>query len=201
MMMENYRSTPQILASANSLIDKNRSRIKKDLIPRLPEGPLPLCHHAPNGEAEAEQIAFQIWEKHDAGVPFRDMTVLYRAHYLTTQLEEVLRKRKVPYVLYSGVPFFGRREIKDALSYLRMVAYKDDLSFRRIVNAPKRNMGKRRLAFLEEYAAQHGCTLYQALTETLDDPVFKGTKASQFVTLIERYAAGLFADLDLDSVS
>jgi len=102
----------------------------------------------------------------------------------------VFLQEKIPYTIYSGVQFFDRMEIKDALSYLRMIAYKDDLSFRRIVNAPKRNMGKRRIAFLEEYAAQHGCTLYQALIETLDDPIFKGTKARQFVTLVERYAAG-----------
>ena len=121
---------------------------------------------------------------------FGDITLLYRAHYLTRAIEQVFLEEKIPYKIYSGVQFFDRMEIKDALSYLRMIAYKDDLSFRRIVNAPKRNMGKRRIAFLEEYAFQHGCTLYQALTETLDDPIFKGTKARQFVTLVERYAAG-----------
>ena len=189
MMMENYRSTPQILAAANSLIDKNRTRIKKDLIPTLPAGPLPLCHHAPNAELEAEQMAFQMAELHDRGVAYRDMAVLYRAHYLTNKLEEVFRKRKIPYALYSGVPFFGRREIKDALSYLRMVVYKDDLSFARIANVPKRNLGQRRLAFLREVAAEKGCSLYEALRRTLEDEIFKGTKAASFVNLIESFAA------------
>ena len=189
MMMQNYRSTPQILAAANALIDKNRSRIKKDLIPVLPDGASVLCHQAPNAEKEAEWIAFQMWELHDAGVPFRDMTVLYRAHYVTRTLEEVFQKRKVPYTIYSGVQFFGRMEIKDALSYLRMIAYKDDLSFRRIVNTPKRNMGERRMRFLEDYAAKKSCTLYEALCRTLDDEIFRGTKASGFVKLIESFAA------------
>lgn len=189
MMMENYRSTPQILAAANSLIDKNRTRIKKDLIPTLPAGPLPLCHHAPNAELEAEQLAFQMAELHDRGVAFREMAVLYRAHYLTNKLEEVFRKRKIPYALYSGVPFFGRREIKDALSYLRMVVYKDDLSFARIANVPKRNLGQRRLAFLREVAAAKGCSLYDALRLTVEDEIFKGTKAASFVNLIESFAA------------
>ena len=189
MMMQNYRSTPQILAAANSLIDKNRSRIKKDLIPVLPDGASVLCHRAQNVEKEAEWIAFQMWELHDAGVPFRDMTVLYRAHYVTRTLEEVFQKRKVPYTIYSGVQFFGRMEIKDALSYLRMIAYKDDLSFRRIVNTPKRNMGERRMRFLEDYAAKKSCTLYEALCRTLDDEIFRGTKASGFVKLIESFAA------------
>ena len=189
MMMENYRSTPQILAAANSLIDKNRTRIKKDLIPTLPAGPLPLCHHAPNAELEAEQMAFQMAELHDRGVAYRDMAVLYRAHYLTNKLEEVFRKRKIPYALYSGVPFFGRREIKDALSYLRMVVYKDDLSFARIANVPKRNLGQRRLAFLREVAAAKGCSLYDALRLTVEDEIFKGTKAASFLNLIESFAA------------
>ncbi|MBR0354944.1 MAG: UvrD-helicase domain-containing protein [Oscillospiraceae bacterium] len=189
MMMQNYRSTPQILAAANSLIDKNRSRIKKELIPVLPDGGSVLCHHALNAEKEAEWIAFQMHELHDAGVPFRDMTVLYRAHYVTRSLEEVFQKRKLPYTIYSGVQFFGRMEIKDALSYLRMIAYKDDLSFRRIVNTPKRNMGERRMRFLEDYAAGNHCSLYEALGRTLDDEIFRGTKAAGFVKLIESFAA------------
>ena len=72
------------------------------------------------------------------------MTVLYRAHYLTRTVEEVLQREKIPYTIYSGVQFFGRAEIKDALSYLRMIACQDDLSFLRIVNQPKRNIGERR---------------------------------------------------------
>ena len=189
MMMENYRSTPQILAAANSLIDHNRARIKKALIPMLPDGESVLCHHAKTAEAEAEWMAFQMLELHDKGVPFRDMTVLYRAHYVTRTVEEVLLKRKIPYTIYSGVQFFGRMEIKDALSYLRMIAYKDDLSFRRVVNAPKRNMGRRRMRFLEEAAARLGCSLYDALLRTLDDDIFKGTKAAHFVGLVEAFSA------------
>ncbi len=189
MMMQNYRSTPQILAAANSLIDKNRNRIKKDLIPTLPAGPLPLCHHARDSEAEAEWMAFRMWELHDRGVPFREMAVLYRAHYLTNKLEEVFRKRKLPYALYSGVPFFGRKEVKDALSYLRMVAYKDDLSFARIANAPKRNLGQRRMQFLREYAAEKNCSLYDALRRNLEEEIFRGTRAAGFVNLIESFAS------------
>ena len=199
MMMQNYRSTPQILAAANSLINKNHHRIKKELIPTLPDGESVLCHHAPNAEKEAEWIAFQMNELHDAGVPFRDMTVLYRAHYVTRTMEEVFQKRKIPYTIYSGVQFFGRMEIKDALCYLRMIAYKDDLSFRRIANTPKRNMGERRMRFLEEYAAKNQCSLYEALCHTLEDDIFKGTKAAGFVKLIESFAAD-YADRPVSEV-
>ena len=190
MMMENYRSTPEILAAANSLIEKNKYRIRKELLPRRTGGAPVVCHFADTQEGEAKWICEEIRRLQAEGVDYADITLLYRAHYVTRAIEQVFLEEKIPYTIYSGVQFFDRMEIKDALSYLRMIAYKDDLSFRRIVNAPKRNMGKRRLAFLEEYAAQHGVTLYQALTETLDDPIFKGTRAGQFVSLIERYAAG-----------
>ena len=98
-------------------------------------------------------------------------------------------KEKIPYTIYSGVQFFGRMEIKDALSYLRMIAYKDDLSFLRIANVPKRNIGQRRLAFLQEYAAEKNCTLYDALIKNIENDIFKGTKAASFVALIESFAA------------
>ena len=189
LMMENYRSTPQILAAANSLIDKNRQRIKKDLIPTLPAGESVLCHHGLNAEAEAEWMAFEMLTLHDRGAAFRDMTVLYRAHYVTRTLEEVFRRRKVPYAIYSGVQFFSRSEIKDALSYLRMIAYKDDLSFRRIANVPRRNLGERRMRFLTDFAAANNCSLYEALRRTLEDDVFKGTRAAGFVGLIESFAS------------
>ena len=193
MMTQNYRSTPQILAAVNSLIDKNRYRMKKDLIPMLPDGESVLCHHAAKSEDEAKWIASQMLELNDKGVPYRDMTVLYRAHYITRTVEDVLRKAKIPYTIYSGVQFYERMEIKNALSYLRMIAYKDDLSFRRIANTPKRNLGERRIKFLEEFAAEHGCSLYEALRFTAEDEIFKRTKARQFIQLIERFSAN-YAD-------
>ena len=190
LMVENYRSTPEILAVANSLIDKNRNRIKKELKPILPAGTLVVCHFAQTQEAEARWMAGEMRRLHEAGTPFRDMTVLYRAHYVTRAVEEVLLEEKIPYTIYSGVQFFDRMEIKDALSYLRMIAYKDDLSFRRIANVPKRNLGKRRMEFLQEYAEQRGCPLYQALLDNLEDPIIKGTGAGKFISLIESFAAG-----------
>ncbi|MBR3038367.1 MAG: UvrD-helicase domain-containing protein [Clostridia bacterium] len=189
LMNENYRSTPEILAVCNSLIANNRNRIKKDLIPMLPHGEKVLCHHAKNAEAEAKWVADEIKALHGQGTAYRDITVLYRAHYLTRQVEEVFLKEKLPYTIYSGVQFFARMEIKDALSYLRMIAYQDDLSFRRIVNTPKRNMGNRRMKFLEEYAESRGCSLYAALKQNLDSEPMKGTKAAAFVKLIDRFTA------------
>ena len=78
LMMENYRSTPEILAAANSLIDKNQDRIKKELRPTLPSGAPVVCHLAETQEAEARWMAEEMRRLHEAGTPYRDMTVLYR---------------------------------------------------------------------------------------------------------------------------
>ena len=188
MMMENYRSTPQILRAANSLIEKNSHRMKKDLLATLPDGPTVLCHHGETDLAEAQWMVGQMLDLHEQGVPYKQMAVLYRAHYLSRTLEDALLAAKVPYAIYSGTQFFNRQEIKDALSYLRMIALRDDLSFRRVRNTPKRNLGKRRMAFLEEYAIAHGCSLYKALTDTLEDELFRGTQAEAFVRLIEDFS-------------
>lgn len=189
MMMENYRSTPQILRVANALIRKNRQRIEKELIPMLPDGVPVVCHLAEDSTKEAEWMVKNIETLHQMGVAYNEMTVMYRAHYVTRTIEEVLLRSKIPYTIYSGVQFFGRMEIKDALCYLRMIVYKDDLSFRRIANVPKRNLGVRRMKFLEEYTEQHGGTLYDALVKNLEHEIFRGTKAREFVALIEKYAA------------
>lgn len=189
MMMQNYRSTPQIVAVVNDLIDKNKFRIKKELIATLADGKQVVCHHAANSEAEALWMAEQIQALHSQGISYRDIAVLYRAHYVTRCVEEVFLREKIPYTIYSGVQFFNRMEIKDALAYLRLLAYKDDLAFMRVANVPKRNIGERRIKFLQEYVAEYQCSLYEALVMNLENEIFKGTKAVQFVALIERFAA------------
>ena len=184
----NYRSTPEILNVANDLIDKNRNRLKKELLPVLPHGPKVLCHHADTPEAEAEWLVSQIQSLHAAGTEYRDMTLLYRAHYLTRPVEDVLLREKLPYTIYSGVPFYGRAEIKDALSYLRLIVYRDDLSFLRVANLPRRNLGKRRMEFLQSWAEENHCTLFLALQKNLDAELFRGTKAAAFVRLVEDFS-------------
>lgn len=189
MMMQNYRSTPQIVSVVNDLIDKNKFRIKKNLMPTIADGRKVICHHADTSECGAMWIAEQIQALHGEGTSYREITVLYRAHYITRIVEEVFLREKIPYAIYSGVQFFNRMEIKDALAYLRLIAYKDDLAFLRVVNVPKRNLGERRIKFLQEYAVKHQCSLYIALETNLDNEIFKGTKAAQFVALIENFAA------------
>jgi DNA helicase-2/ATP-dependent DNA helicase PcrA len=90
-------------------------------------------------------------------------------------------------------------EIKDTLSYLRLIVYKDDLSFQRVVNVPKRNIGERRMRFLQEYAGQHQISLYHALEQTIEDEVFKNTKAKKFLALIDRFSAG-YQDMPISEI-
>ena len=189
LMMRNYRSTPEILTAANSLIAKNRSRIEKELIPTLPAGAPVVWHHAKTAEAEALWIAGRIKALSAEGVPLRDIAILYRAHHISRTLEEVFLKEEIPYTIFSGVQFFNRMEIKDALSYLRLVAYRDDLSFLRVANVPKRNIGERRMRFLQEYAEANGCTLYAALVQNLEHELLKKTQAHKLVELVERFGA------------
>ncbi|MBQ1367906.1 MAG: UvrD-helicase domain-containing protein [Firmicutes bacterium] len=220
MMMENYRSTPAILNAANSLIDQNVQRMKKDLLPmrKYEAEKMELgksagfdfskvtCHHAENAEKEAEWMAESIQKLYGKGIPYRQMTVLYRAHYVTRAVEEALLKAEIPYTIYSGVQFFGRMEIKDALSYLRMIAFQDDLSFLRIVNVPKRNVGIRRIKALQTYAENHDLSLYAALKEITEEgrgkafsaentefaelvSLFKGTGALSFIRLIDGFSS------------
>ena len=189
MMLENYRSAPRVVAVANSLIEKNRERMPKRLVAvRSTHGPT-VWHHAKSAADEAAWIAQGALALHGEGVAYRDMAVLYRAHYASRPVEEALLRAEVPHVVHSGVPFFGRREIKDALSYLRLVAYRDDLDFARVANVPKRNLGQRRMAFLRQQADERGCSLYEALALAADDDLFKRTKARQLLDLIERFRA------------
>ena len=187
-LLTNYRSTPEILNCANSLIDKNSIRMKKDLIPVLPSGPKPVFFHAQSPKKEAEWVVEQIGNLARHNVAWRDITILFRAHYLTRSVEEELIRKKIPYRLCSGAQFFDRKEIKDALCYLRMIVQQDDLSFVRIVNVPKRNVGARRMKILKEYSQEHGISLYQSLKECLDMEVFTSTRAKEFVNLIEDFS-------------
>lgn len=228
MMMENYRSTPEILAVANSLISKNKMRIKKDLIPmkntssrikneqhcktECREGEAissindenflrcsatcnddanqkPICYFSQNIDDEAKWICSEILKQvQNNKTTLSDICILYRAHYVTRTIEDELNKQKIPYTIYSGVQFYDRAEIKDALSYLRMICYKDDLSFLRVRNVPKRNLGERRIEFLKNFAEKNNCSLYDSLLKNQENEIFKGTKANNFIKLVEYYS-------------
>ena len=188
MMMKNYRSTPEIIDAANSLAEKNSHRIKKNLIATLPaSGFRPVYFHAKSAEEESLFIAEKILELEKSGTKLSDIAILYRAHYVSRNIEEIFQKKKIPYTLFSGVPFFSRAEIKDSISYMRMIAYRDDLSFMRIINVPKRNIGERRIRLLKEFSESNSMSLYEALKMNVDTELFSNTGAADFISLIEKY--------------
>ena len=197
MMMENYRSTPEVLNVANSLISHNRNRTEKSLIPTRDSSEKVSCYFADNPDDEATFIAANIVKMAENGVDYKDITILYRSHFLTRSIEQALLLSKVPYAIYSGVQFYDRIEIKVVLSYLRMLISGDDFAFRRVINTPKRNIGERRIKFLEEYAEKNGVTLYKAFRDNIEDPIFKGTKAREFMELMDE----LSRELDRKTIS
>ena len=192
----NYRSSPQILNASNALIDKNRERLKKELTAVRPDARKPLYFHAKTGQLEADWMTANMRALHEGGASWSSMAVLYRAHYVSRTVEESLIRNKIPYVLYSGVEFYKRKEIKDILCYLRMVYAGDDISFLRTVNEPRRGVGRTRIAALKEYAELRRCSLYEALLACLDTKLFQRSRAKEYVRLIEKYRA-IFDGMDL----
>ena len=185
----NYRSVPQILSASNALTAKNRDRLEKNLSAVRPDARKPLYFHAKNNQLEADWITAQMRAMHEGGREYTDMGVLYRAHYVSRAVEESLIKNKIPYVLYSGVEFYKRKEIKDIICYLRMIYAGDDVSFLRTVNEPRRGVGRTRLAALKAYAAEFRCSLYDALKENLETDLIRKSRAMDYVRMIEKYRA------------
>ena len=192
----NYRSAPQILSASNALIDKNRDRLKKKLTAVREDARKPLYFHGKTAQLEADWITANMRSIHEGGMPYSAMAVLYRAHYVSRAVEESLMRSKIPYVLYSGVEFYKRKEIKDVICYLRMIYAGDDVSFLRTVNEPKRGVGRTRIAALKAYSVIHGISLYGAMKELLETDLFKRSRAKEYVRLIEKYRA-IYDGMDL----
>ena len=184
VLSKNYRSSKEILGISNTLIKHNRFRFEKELLPIRDAMGRTVYFHGKSAEEEAAWIAAQVEALHAAGAAWSDSAVLYRASYLTRSVEEALVRRKIPYRIYQGVAFYGRKEIKDAICYLRLALYGDDLSFKRVVNEPRRGMGKKRLAALEKKASADGCTLFEAFGNLVGTPLFSNAEIAGFWDLM-----------------
>ena len=185
LLDRNYRSCPSILSVSNSLIRHNVNRIEKELFPVRNSSFRVLHHHARTAKEEGWWIAGKILSLHEQfGVGFPDIAVLYRANYVSRSIEEAFVRNKVPYTLFNGTEFYSRAEIKDCLSYLRLLAFHDDLSFLRVVNLPSRGIGKTRIAFLKERAAESDISLFEAFKRNIGDRIFAKTGASGFLSAV-----------------
>lgn len=185
LLTTNYRSTPEILKASNTLIEKNIIRFPKVLIPVRPAGSFPLYNHTHSEKEEAGWIYEEISRLYTSGISLNKIAILYRAHYLTRPLEECFMEKGLSYKIYSGVEFYGRKEIKDVICYLRMLVSGDDIAFLRTINTPSRKIGKKKIEWLKDYAEKNNLSLYDALKESLDTSVFDHTLAVRYVRAIE----------------
>jgi DNA helicase-2/ATP-dependent DNA helicase PcrA len=185
ILNQNYRSTPNILDVANSIIAHNENRIPKDLFTLKPSSRVAIHFHGKTEADETNWIATQIDNLVKEGCDYSDFAILYRASYLSRNIEQALVKKQIKYAVWGGIRFFERKEIKDCISYLRLIALKDDISFRRIVNTPSRKFGKVSMSKLQDIAEQEGSTLYDALYRHKDDGLFNKDSVNGFIHLID----------------
>lgn len=197
ILNQNYRSTPQILQCANSLIEKNELRLKKDLFTCSPVGTVVKHIHSKSEDAEVASIVKEIKEIHKKQKKsYSDFAVLYRSSFLSRVVERKLVEENIPYEIFGGVKFYQRMEIQDVVAYLRVIAFNDDLSFKRVINTPRRQFGRVRVAALETIRENNEVTLfdhedltnkslYEVLKSHLGDPAFNGSGGASFVSLIE----------------
>ena len=201
ILNENYRSTPDILDVANFIIDHNVNRVKKELFTRRLNERLPVYHHFKTEKEEADNIAEVIEE----GVTrekmkYDDFAVLYRSSFLSRNVEQALLRHRIPYTVWGGVRFFERREIKDVVSYLRLIASDaDDMAFRRIINLPARKFGASTLKKLSDIAEEEGDHLLPVLRRHAGERPFNRQQTAAFLKLIDeaRQWAGTMTVSDL----
>ncbi|EAK1593769.1 ATP-dependent helicase [Campylobacter coli] len=164
---QNYRSVGMILKAANNLISRNKKRLGKTLLCTKDEGEDIQILSSDNEKIESALVAKKIKELLNSGIYAGEIAVLFRINALSRSIEEAFMKEKIPYKLLSGMRFYERLEIKDLICYLRiLINPNDDLSFKRIINRPKRSIGEKALQNLEDYAQKRKISLFEALCES-----------------------------------
>ncbi len=150
---KNYRSTIHILDVANSLIENNTDRIKKKLFSEISKKGEMVIYGAVDSKEEARFVIDKVEELINNGEPLSQIAILYRANYLSRQFEDILVERRIPYKIIGGIRFYERKEIKDIVAYLRLLNNPyDNISFKRVINLPKRGIGQKTLEKLEDYS-------------------------------------------------
>lgn len=164
LLEQNYRSTKQILNAANRVIEKNDNRKPKKLWTDNEDGEKITYFHAPTDYKEVTYIVERIKEKIEEGYSYKDIAILYRTNTQSRLVEETLIKSTIPYHIVGGQKFYERKETRDILAYLNVLANpRDDISFNRIVNVPKRGIGNASLEKVREFALENQLSLFEAL--------------------------------------
>jgi DNA helicase-2/ATP-dependent DNA helicase PcrA len=198
---QNYRSTQNILRAANDMVHKNRSRKEKVLWTENSEGELITLYAAEDEADEARFVVQKIMEQCSSssptgfsggsGRPFRDIAVFYRINAQSRAIEDELVKHQIPYTIVGGLKFYERKEIKDILAYLKLIANPSDgLSLKRIINVPSRGIGEKTIEKIEIFSKEKGIPLYEGMKQALNGGVLSPVsqeKIEEFIHLIEEF--------------
>ena len=189
---QNYRCTGNILKAANAVIKNNEVKYKKELWTQNEEGNLPKVYQADNEYDEASYIVEQIEHlRREEYYKYKDFAVLYRMNTQSRAIEDILRRENIPYKIIGGLKFYERKEIKDLIAYLRLIQnHNDNLSLRRIINEPKRGIGKTSLDKIELISNDTGESMYEIIKSADEfglNRVFLNSR--EFVNTIEELSA------------
>jgi len=191
MLEQNYRSTKRILQAANQVIANNSGRKDKNLWTENEDGNKIYYYRADSEQGEAQFVIGKIQElRRTSSLNLSDIAILYRTNAQSRVMEEMLLKSNIEYSIVGGIKFYDRKEIKDTLAYLRLIANPDDdISFQRVINVPKRGIGSSSVDKIANFAAMHDMSMYQALEAIeligLSPKITKA--ASEFRDLIQNY--------------
>lgn len=182
----NYRSTSTILKAANSLISHNQGRLGKNLWTDDGEGEPISLYEAFNEQDEARFIVDRVHDWFNAGNRRRDAAILYRSNAQSRELEEALLRVGMPYRIYGGHRFYERLEIKNALSYLRLLVNRDDdTAMERIINVPTRGIGGRTIDLIRDLARRESISLWQACIDSVNNKLLSGRATNSVLAFLE----------------
>lgn len=204
-LQENYRSTGTILKAANTVIENNTERLPKELKSVKGMGQPIFCYEAADERDEASYVVDKLLQqaRHMGKTP-NHCCVLYRTNVQSRALEEYLMARGIPYAMVGGLKFYERKEVKDVLAYLTVLFNPaDSYRIQRVLNVPKRSIGKKSIEVLEDTASRLGISLFDALKRVHEVPDVKGKAAqgvAQFVQLIERLQTQLAQGARVDEL-
>jgi len=193
---QNYRSTQHILEAANHVVKKNRFRKEKALWTENPEGELLTLYVAEDEEDEARFVVRKISKDilsnpKESNRTYRDIAVFYRINAQSRALEEELVKQQIPYTIVGGLKFYERKEIKDILAYLKLIANPSDgISLKRIINQPPRGIGEKTMERIAVFSKEKSLPLYEGMREALKEvwlPSGSRERIGEFVRLIEEF--------------
>ena len=198
---QNYRSTSKILSAANALIDNNADRLGKNLWTEELEGENLILYQAFNEQEEARFVAGVVKDWMEKGELYQDSAVLYRSNAQSRAIEEALLRVGIPYRIYGGLRFYDRLEIKNAVSYLRVIFNNsDNPAFERSISNPTRGVGQKTLAKVREEAKKPGISYIKAAAKLIDEGAIKGKGASGLGTYLE-FIASAFEMLQTHNLS